>query len=186
MNLSTVLLVIHQLWYHNRWRNYDCDVMVKIKRNSSGVSNRPKISRFTQFSCFIIFVILIFALYWAVHLFHTNIKEAWVHVCYIHACQQKSTFSLMIINHEFQKKKRPRSYHSLQNFLKFLAAVKEELRLLKKKPTNPTPKRTDLLTDRRMLNDRSKTSYILRKFITCMPGLCFEIAIRHQRLEDSL
>lgn len=80
----------------------------------------------------------------------------------------------------FKKKRRPRSYHSLQNFLKFLAAVKEELRLLKKKPTNPTPKRTDLLTDRRMLNDRSKTSYILRKFITCMPGLCFEIAIRHQ------
>lgn len=106
--MSTVLLVIHQQWYHNRWRNYDCDVMVKIKRNSSGVSNRPKISRFynTQFSCFIIFVILIFALYWAVHLFHTNIKEAWVHVCYIHACQQKSTFSLMIINHEFQKRKK--------------------------------------------------------------------------------
>lgn len=114
MNLSTVLLVIHQQWYHNRWRNYDCDVMVKIKRNSSGVSNRPKISRFTHFSCFII---LIFALYWAVHLFHTNIKKAWVHVCYIHDCQQKSTFSLMIINHEFQKKTTG-SYHSFQNLYK--------------------------------------------------------------------
>lgn len=115
MNLSTVLLVIHQQWYLNRWRNYDCDVMVKIKRNSSGVSNRPKISRFTQFSCFIIFVILIFALYWAVHLFHTNVKEAWVPVCYIHDCQQKSTFSLMIINHEFQKKTRFLSF-----FLNFI------------------------------------------------------------------
>lgn len=119
MNLSTVLLVIHQQWYHNRWRNYDCDVMVKIKRNSSGVSNRPKISRFynTQFSCFIIFVILIFALYWAVHLFHTNIKEAWVHVCYIHARQQKSTFSLMIINHEFKKKQQPRFLSFFSKFI---------------------------------------------------------------------
>lgn len=40
----------------------------------------------------------------------------------------------------FQKKRRPRSYHSLQNFLKFLAAVKEELHLLKKNPHQPDPK----------------------------------------------
>lgn len=170
MNLSTVLLVIHQLWYHNRWRNYDCDVMVKIKRNSSDVSNRPKISRFTQFSCFIIFVILIFALYWAVHLFHTNIKEAWVHVCCIHDCQPKSTFSLMIINHEF-KKKRPRSYHSLQNFLKFLAAVKEELRLLKKPPpTRPQRELTYWLTDACwMIGLKHRISFVnlLRACLVC-------------------
>lgn len=149
MNLSTVLLVIHQLWYHNRWRNYYCDVMVKIKRNSSGVSNRPKISRFTQFSCFILFVILIFALYWAVHLFHTNIKKAWVHVCYIHACQQKSTFSLMIINHEFQKKKKTTFLSFFTKFLEIPCSGLRRVALTKKKTHQPDPKE-NWLTDWQM------------------------------------